>query len=79
MLREVEHPLRREDRTRLVAPGERSPDRQRALGKEEPLGRLARGAHRRVAKVQERRAKVALLNAFGFGSNNAALVFKKWQ
>jgi len=31
------------------------------------------------AKVQERRAKVALLNAFGFGSNNAALVFKKWQ
>jgi 3-oxoacyl-[acyl-carrier-protein] synthase II len=29
-------------------------------------------------KVQERRAKVALLNAFGFGSNNAALVFKKW-
>jgi 3-oxoacyl-[acyl-carrier-protein] synthase II len=31
------------------------------------------------AKVQERRMKVALLNAFGFGSNNAALVFKKWQ
>jgi 3-oxoacyl-[acyl-carrier-protein] synthase II len=31
------------------------------------------------AKVQERRAKVALLNAFGFGSNNAAVVFKKWQ
>ena len=31
------------------------------------------------AKVQERRVKVALLNAFGFGSNNAALVFKKWQ
>jgi 3-oxoacyl-[acyl-carrier-protein] synthase II len=31
------------------------------------------------AKVQERRAKVALLNAFGFGSNNAALVFKKWR
>jgi 3-oxoacyl-[acyl-carrier-protein] synthase II len=31
------------------------------------------------AKVQERRVKVALLNAFGFGSNNAALVFKKWR
>jgi 3-oxoacyl-[acyl-carrier-protein] synthase II len=31
------------------------------------------------AKVQERRVKVALLNAFGFGSNNAALVFKKWH
>jgi len=30
------------------------------------------------SKVQERRAKVALLNAFGFGSNNAALVFKRW-
>jgi 3-oxoacyl-[acyl-carrier-protein] synthase II len=30
------------------------------------------------AKVQERRAKVALLNAFGFGSNNAALVFRQW-
>ena len=26
---------------------------------------------------QERRVKVALLNAFGFGSNNAAVVFKQ--
>src|SRR5207249_11510641 len=26
--------------------------------------------------AQERRVKVALLNAFGFGSNNAAVVFK---
>jgi 3-oxoacyl-[acyl-carrier-protein] synthase II len=31
------------------------------------------------AKVQERRVRVAVLNAFGFGSNNAALVFKKWH
>ena len=30
------------------------------------------------SKVQERRANVALLNAFGFGSNNAALVFRRW-
>lgn len=29
------------------------------------------------AKAQERPLKVALLNAFGFGSNNAAVVFKK--
>lgn len=29
------------------------------------------------AGVQERAVKVALLNAFGFGSNNAAVVFKK--
>lgn len=28
---------------------------------------------------QERRIKVALLNAFGFGSNNAAVVFKKFS
>ncbi|HSQ49646.1 MAG TPA: hypothetical protein VLL94_00095 [Nitrospiraceae bacterium] len=27
--------------------------------------------------MQERRVKVALLNAFGFGSNNAAVVFKQ--
>src|SRR4029077_15823982 len=27
--------------------------------------------------AQERRLKVALLNAFGFGSNNAAVVFKQ--
>jgi len=27
--------------------------------------------------AQERRVKVALLNAFGFGSNNAAVVFKR--
>jgi 3-oxoacyl-[acyl-carrier-protein] synthase II len=27
--------------------------------------------------AQERRVKVALLNAFGFGSNNAAVVFKQ--
>jgi len=30
-----------------------------------------------VSKVQERRIRVALLNAFGFGSNNAVLVLKK--
>lgn len=30
------------------------------------------------AQVQERAIKVALLNAFGFGSNNAAVVFKKF-
>ncbi len=30
-----------------------------------------------AAAVQERQVKVALLNAFGFGSNNAALVFRK--
>ncbi len=30
------------------------------------------------AKVQERPIRVALLNAFGFGSNNAAVVFKRW-
>ncbi|MBI3603387.1 MAG: beta-ketoacyl-ACP synthase II [Nitrospirae bacterium] len=30
------------------------------------------------ADVQERPIKVALLNAFGFGSNNAAVVFKKY-
>jgi 3-oxoacyl-[acyl-carrier-protein] synthase II len=29
------------------------------------------------SKTQERRVNVALLNAFGFGSNNAAVVFKK--
>lgn len=29
-------------------------------------------------QVQERAIKVALLNAFGFGSNNAAVVFKKF-
>src|SRR3984893_17863584 len=29
-------------------------------------------------QAQERRVKVALLNAFGFGSNNAAVVFKKF-
>ncbi|MBM4122292.1 MAG: beta-ketoacyl-ACP synthase II [Nitrospira sp.] len=29
------------------------------------------------AKAQERQVNVALLNAFGFGSNNAAVVFKK--
>jgi len=28
--------------------------------------------------VQERPVRVALLNAFGFGSNNAAVVFKQW-
>jgi 3-oxoacyl-[acyl-carrier-protein] synthase II len=27
--------------------------------------------------AQERRVKVALLNAFGFGSNNAAVVLKQ--
>jgi len=30
-------------------------------------------------KGQERRVNVALLNAFGFGSNNAAVVFKKYR
>ena len=30
------------------------------------------------ACVQERRIRVALLNAFGFGSNNAAVVFKRY-
>ena len=30
------------------------------------------------AHAQERPVKVALLNAFGFGSNNAAVVFKKF-
>jgi 3-oxoacyl-[acyl-carrier-protein] synthase II len=30
------------------------------------------------AQAQERSVKVALLNAFGFGSNNAAVVFKKF-
>jgi 3-oxoacyl-[acyl-carrier-protein] synthase II len=29
-------------------------------------------------EVQERPMRVALLNAFGFGSNNAVVVFKKW-
>ena len=29
-------------------------------------------------QAQERPVKVALLNAFGFGSNNAAVVFKKF-
>ncbi|MFI5281079.1 MAG: beta-ketoacyl-ACP synthase II [Gemmatimonadales bacterium] len=29
-------------------------------------------------QAQERKVKVALLNAFGFGSNNAAVVFKKF-
>ena len=29
--------------------------------------------------AQERRVKVALLNAFGFGSNNAAVVFKRCE
>jgi len=31
------------------------------------------------ADVQERSIKVALVNAFGFGSNNATLVLKKYQ
>jgi 3-oxoacyl-[acyl-carrier-protein] synthase II len=30
------------------------------------------------AQAQERPVKVALLNAFGFGSNNAAVVLKKF-
>jgi 3-oxoacyl-[acyl-carrier-protein] synthase II len=30
-------------------------------------------------RVQEASPKIALLNAFGFGSNNAAVVFKKFQ
>jgi 3-oxoacyl-[acyl-carrier-protein] synthase II len=30
-----------------------------------------------AAEIQQRRLKVALVNAFGFGSNNAAVVFKK--
>jgi 3-oxoacyl-[acyl-carrier-protein] synthase II len=30
-------------------------------------------------QAQERPVKVALLNAFGFGSNNAAVVFKKFS
>ena len=29
------------------------------------------------AQVQQRPVKVALLNAFGFGSNNAAVVFRR--
>ena len=28
-------------------------------------------------EVQERTTKVAMLNAFGFGSNNAAVILKK--
>ncbi len=31
------------------------------------------------SKTQERRLRVALLNAFGFGSNNAAVVFKQYR
>ncbi len=31
------------------------------------------------AKVQERRIKVGIANAFGFGSNNGVLVFKKYS
>jgi 3-oxoacyl-[acyl-carrier-protein] synthase II len=30
------------------------------------------------ATVQERKVKAALLNAFGFGSNNAAVVIKRY-
>jgi len=30
------------------------------------------------ASVQERNVKAALLNAFGFGSNNAAVVIKRY-
>jgi 3-oxoacyl-[acyl-carrier-protein] synthase II len=36
------------------------------------LGGLSRSA-------QERRVKVAMLNAFGFGSNNAAVVFRRCE
>jgi 3-oxoacyl-[acyl-carrier-protein] synthase II len=32
-----------------------------------------------AAKTQERRIKVALVNAFGFGSNNASLVLKQYD
>jgi len=32
-----------------------------------------------ASKVQERRVRVALLNAFGFGSNNAVVVLKKFS
>ena len=32
-----------------------------------------------AAKTQERRIKVALVNAFGFGSNNASLVLKQYN
>lgn len=31
------------------------------------------------AKVQERRIKVGIANAFGFGSNNGVLIFKKYS
>jgi 3-oxoacyl-[acyl-carrier-protein] synthase II len=30
------------------------------------------------SSVQERKVKAALLNAFGFGSNNAAVVIKRY-
>ena len=42
----------------------------------QPRGILTEVRLRETLRVP---AKVALLNAFGFGSNNAALVFKKWQ
>ena len=32
-----------------------------------------------TAKPQERRIKVALVNAFGFGSNNSSLVLKRYD
>jgi 3-oxoacyl-[acyl-carrier-protein] synthase II len=32
-----------------------------------------------AAKTQERRIKVALVNAFGFGSNNASLVLTRYD
>jgi 3-oxoacyl-[acyl-carrier-protein] synthase II len=32
-----------------------------------------------AATVQERRVKVALVNAFGFGSNNASLVLRRYD
>ena len=32
-----------------------------------------------AAKPQERRIKVALVNAFGFGSNNSSLVLKRYD
>ena len=32
-----------------------------------------------AAKTQERHIKVALVNAFGFGSNNASLVLKRYN
>jgi len=35
--------------------------------------------HVLTAKPQERRIKVALVNAFGFGSNNSSLVLKRFD